>query len=61
MGKDQGTSKCRGKCDENTECKFFYYNDGKWCALYRSCDQSRSPGFKGTTYEKQTEGIALCF
>ena len=61
MSMEQGTSNCRGKCDEKTECKLFYYNDAKWCVLYRSCDQSRVPSFKGTTFEKQAEGIALCF
>ena len=48
-----GLPQCRKRCDENQECKFFFFNDQRGCHLYGSCDKTRSPVVIGYTYEKQ--------
>ena len=48
--------KCQEKCDDNSECMFFFNTDNGWCTLYKECEEKRIPGLPGTTYQKN-QGI----
>ena len=44
---------CSSLCDENIDCKYFFYNDNNWCAGYSTCDFSRTANSKGDNYKKR--------
>ena len=55
-------AKCKEQCDKNSECAFFFFNEGNWCILYKMCTDKRTvAGKKGSTYKKTaaSEKIAM--
>ena len=52
-GKSRTTREiCKEDCNNNPDCKFFFFNEKNWCGLYSSCDQLRTTKDGGTTYKK---------
>ena len=44
---------CKGRCDEDKGCMFFFNSVDRWCDLYESCNQLRPTVATGTTFAKQ--------
>ncbi len=43
---------CAKECDADSSCNFFFINDYRWCAFYKSCTNRGKLWYPGTTYQK---------
>ena len=49
LDKDNGVTvkRCQEMCDENKNCNFIFWNTGRFCEIYNTCDEIRDNAAKG--------------
>ena len=50
--KPVNSTTCSTKCDQDENCIFFFINDASYCVLYKSCENTRTTKYTGSTYKK---------
>ena len=43
---------CTQLCNDESDCNFFFFNDGNWCGLFKNCDERKVSGL-ASTYKKR--------
>ena len=54
-----GPIDCEKYCTKNSQCRFYFYGENKWCLIYRGCDEHRNIDNFGITYKKEQHGKTI--
>ena len=44
--------RCEEKCENDNNCKFYFYSQAKWCVLYSACNQYERSVGTGQIFKK---------
>ena len=47
---------CAILCNNNVKCKYFFFNENRYCAIYSECKTTKPTGSIGSTFHWLTQG-----
>ena len=47
---------CAILCNNDVNCKYFFFNENRYCAIYSECKTTKPTGTIGSTFRRLTQG-----